>query len=145
MVQDWCCSRSKHVHHFCTKDKQNKNKNKEKRHITWAKERAQDLYSIFAKWGWWKRQLQQCMRTWENHHPIHWEETTVLDYGRGQELLVKGALDSHPNDTLRGPLQPRWRTEVSVVTGLLWWGGREGAIITDLWPPVTCILSSAWL
>ena len=28
----------------------------------------------------------------ENHHPIHWEETTVLDPGRGQELLVKEAL-----------------------------------------------------
>ena len=22
---------------------------------------------------------------WENHHPIHWEETTALDHGRGQE------------------------------------------------------------
>ena len=29
---------------------------------------------------------------WENHHPIHLEETTVLDHGRGQELLVKEAL-----------------------------------------------------
>ena len=29
---------------------------------------------------------------WENHHPISWEETTVLDHGRGQELLVKEAL-----------------------------------------------------
>ena len=29
---------------------------------------------------------------WENHHPIHWEETTVLDHGRGQELLVKEVL-----------------------------------------------------
>ena len=28
---------------------------------------------------------------WEHHHPIHWEETTVLDHGRGQ-LLVKEAL-----------------------------------------------------
>ena len=28
---------------------------------------------------------------WENHHPIHCEETTMLD-GRGQELLVKEAL-----------------------------------------------------
>ena len=26
---------------------------------------------------------------WEHHHPIHWEETTVLDHGRGQELMVK--------------------------------------------------------
>ena len=29
---------------------------------------------------------------WEHHHLIHWEETTVLDHGRGQELLVKEAL-----------------------------------------------------
>ena len=28
---------------------------------------------------------------WEHHHPIHWEETTILDHGRGQ-LLVKEAL-----------------------------------------------------
>ena len=30
---------------------------------------------------------------WENHHIIHWEETTVLDHCRGQELLVKETLD----------------------------------------------------
>ena len=29
---------------------------------------------------------------WKHHHPIHWEETTILDHGRGQELLVKEAL-----------------------------------------------------
>ena len=29
---------------------------------------------------------------WEHHHPIHWEETTVLDHGRGQKLLAKEAL-----------------------------------------------------
>ena len=29
---------------------------------------------------------------WENHHPIDWKETTVLDHGRRQELLVKEAL-----------------------------------------------------
>ena len=31
---------------------------------------------------------------WQNHHPIHfhWEETTVLNHGREQELLVKEAL-----------------------------------------------------
>ena len=29
---------------------------------------------------------------WENHHLIYWEETTVLDHGRGQKLLVKEAL-----------------------------------------------------
>ena len=30
--------------------------------------------------------------TCESHYPIHWEETTALDQGRGQELLVKEAL-----------------------------------------------------
>ena len=29
---------------------------------------------------------------WENHHLIDREETTVLDHGRGQELLVKEGL-----------------------------------------------------
>ena len=29
---------------------------------------------------------------WENHHPIHGEETTVLAHSRGQELLVKEVL-----------------------------------------------------
>ena len=29
---------------------------------------------------------------WENHHPIHCEETTILDHGRGGELLVNKAL-----------------------------------------------------
>ena len=29
---------------------------------------------------------------WENHYPVHWEQTTVLDHGGGQELLVKEAL-----------------------------------------------------
>ena len=29
---------------------------------------------------------------WEDLHLIHWEDTTVLDHGRGQELLMKEAL-----------------------------------------------------
>ena len=29
---------------------------------------------------------------WENHHPMCWEETTVVDHGKGQELFVKEAL-----------------------------------------------------
>ena len=33
-----------------------------------------------------------------------------------------------------------------LVVGSLWWGGREGgAILTNLWSPMTCILSSIWL
>ena len=30
---------------------------------------------------------------WENHHPINWEQTSVLDRARGQvELLLREAL-----------------------------------------------------
>ena len=29
---------------------------------------------------------------WENHYMIDWEETTLLDHDRGQELLVKEGL-----------------------------------------------------
>ena len=29
---------------------------------------------------------------WENHYLVHWEQTTVLDHGGRQELLVKEAL-----------------------------------------------------
>ena len=48
---------------------------------------------------------------WEHHHPIHWEETTILDHGREQELLVKEALhNAHPDDTCGRALQLRWRT-----------------------------------
>ena len=36
---------------------------------------------------------------WENHHPIHWEKTTVLDNARGRELLGEGG-SAHPDDTL---------------------------------------------
>ena len=48
--------------------------------------------------------------TWENHHTIHWEET-MHSAGSWQRT---GAVDeggpAHPDDTLRGALQPRWRT-----------------------------------
>ena len=46
---------------------------------------------------------------WENHHPIHWEEATVLDHGRGTGAVGEGG-PGHPDDTLRGVLQLRWRT-----------------------------------
>ena len=44
-----------------------------------------------------------------NHRPINWEETTILDHGRGQELLANEA-PHHPDDILRRALQMRWRT-----------------------------------
>ena len=46
---------------------------------------------------------------WEHHHPIHWEETTVLDHGRGTGVVGEGGL-AHPGDTCGRALQPRWRT-----------------------------------
>ena len=36
--------------------------------------------------------LAVAQHAWGNNHLIHWEETTVLDHDRGQELLVKEAL-----------------------------------------------------
>ena len=42
---------------------------------------------------------------WENHHSIYWEETTVLDHGRGQELLVVKDIQMIPS-----VLQLKWRT-----------------------------------
>ena len=41
---------------------------------------------------------------WENHHLIHWKDTTVLDHGRGQELLVKEALHTQmtPSEEVPG-------------------------------------------
>ena len=36
--------------------------------------------------------LAVAKHAWEDHHLIHWEETTVLDHGREQELLVKEGL-----------------------------------------------------
>ena len=47
---------------------------------------------------------------WENHHPIYWEKTTVLDDGRGQLEAVGEGGPAHPDDNLREALQPRWRT-----------------------------------
>ena len=47
---------------------------------------------------------------WENHHLIHWEETTVLDHGRERTGAVGEGGPAHPDDTLRGAHQQRWRT-----------------------------------
>ena len=75
---------------------------------------------------------------------IHWEETTMLDHGRGQELWWRRPCTSrwHPQRSASTEMED-WK---SLVAGPLWYGGREGgAILTNLWPPMTCILSSAWL
>ena len=47
---------------------------------------------------------------WDHHHPIHWEETTVLDHGREKGVVGEESL-AHPDDTCGRALQLRWRTE----------------------------------
>ena len=78
-------------------------------------------------------------RVWENHHPIHWEDTTVLDHGRVQELLkeVLHIQMIHTEECLNqdGGLE---------VPGCCTVMRRQGrAILPDLWPPMTCILTRA--
>ena len=55
----------------------------------------------------------------ENHHPIDWEETTVLDHGRVQELLMKEALHIDPDDTLRGAASTGMEDWKSLAAGSL--------------------------
>jgi len=43
---------------------------------------------------------------WENHHPINWEKTSVLD--RELHVLPEGGL-AHLDDTCRGALQQGYR------------------------------------
>ena len=65
---------------------------------------------------------------WENHHPIDWEETTVLDHGRRQELLAKEAL--HIQMT---PTEECFnRDEELEVPGCWTRGGEGGTILTNL-------------
>ena len=46
---------------------------------------------------------------WENHHPIDWEGDHSA--GRWQRTGAVGeGGPTHPDDTLRGALQPGWRT-----------------------------------
>ena len=67
--------------------------------------------------------------------------TTVLDHGRGQEMLVKEALHIQMI-----PAEECFNWDRGLVAGLLWSEGSEGeTILTDFWLPMTCILSSAWL
>jgi len=62
-----------------------------------------------------------------------------------KEVRTNVGLPSRPY-TSRWHLQKSASTKMeewkSLVAGPLSWGGREGgAILTDLWPPMTCILS----
>ena len=67
---------------------------------------------------------------WEHHHPIHWEETTVLDHGRRQELLMKEAL--HIQMT---PVEERFNRDGGLEVPGCWTAvmrRQGGAILTDL-------------
>ena len=72
---------------------------------------------------------------WENHHPIHWKETTAGPWQRTGAVGEGGP--AHPDDTLRGALQPRWRT------GSPWSLDRcdeeAGAILTEVFIYQFCI------
>ena len=85
---------------------------------------------------------------WEHHHmhhPIHWEETTVLDHGRGQELLVKEAL--HIQMT---PVEERFNRDGGLEVPGCWTtvmrrqGGRSNPH-RPLTSNDVYILGSAWL
>ena len=70
-----------------------------------------------------------------NHNAGPWQRTGAV---------VKEALHIqwHPQRSASTGMED-WK---SLVAGLLWCGGREGgAILTNFWPPMTCILRSAWV
>ena len=96
-------------------------------------------------------QLMQCNCTlfyrwnWINKYMIKWKEGYLLTNFECGKITC-------PCDHCAGPWQscceggPAHPDDKSLVAGLLWWGGRErGAILTDLWPPMTCIVYSAWV
>ena len=74
--------------------------------------------------------------TWENHNLMHWEETIVVDHGRGQELLMTTS-DEHFNGDGGLEVPGCWTVVMK----------RQGEMnnLTNLRPPMTCIFSSAWL
>ena len=47
----------------------------------------------------------------ENYHPIHLEETSVLDHDRGQDRVIDEGGPANPDDAHGGALKIRWRTE----------------------------------
>ena len=81
---------------------------------------------------------------WENTHLIHWEETTVLDHDRGQELLVKEALYIQMT-----PSEERFNRDGGLeVPGYWTTVMRRQRGRSNPHRPLTsmmCILSGAWL
>ena len=80
---------------------------------------------------------------WENHPLIDWEVTTAQDHGQGQGLLVKEAL--HIQMT---PSAERFNGDEGLEVPGCWIAvmrRQGGAILTDLRPPMTWLLSIPWL
>ena len=67
---------------------------------------------------------------WEHHHPIYWEETTVLNHGRGQELLLKEALHIQMTTAEERFNQDGGLEVLGCWTAVM--RRQEGAILTDL-------------
>ena len=67
---------------------------------------------------------------WENHHPIHWEDPTVLDHGKGQELLVKEVLHIQMTSSEEHFNRDGGLEVPGCWTAAMWRQG--GAILTDI-------------
>ena len=68
---------------------------------------------------------------WEKHRPIHWEKTTGAGPWQRTGAVGEGG-PAHPDDTLRGVLQPRWKTGSPGCWTTVMWRQGGGAILTDL-------------
>ena len=89
--------------------------------------------------GWWICRMKQSMRakntTWSTGRRW-WCWTIAEDRSCWRRRPCTSRWHPQRNTQLR------WRTGSPLVAGLLWWGGRKGgAMLTDLWPPMTCLLS----
>ena len=82
---------------------------------------------------------------WDNYHKIHyWEENHSGGPWHRKEAVGEGG-PADPDDTLRGVLQPRWRTGSP---WLLDYHGEEAGRRSNPHRPLTSndvYLSSAWL
>ena len=75
------------------------------------------LYS-HSHYGGYTEKSAVAEHAWENHYPIHWEETTMHGgpFGRGQELLVKEALQIQK--TISDERSTEMENWMSLVAGL---------------------------
>ena len=73
---------------------------------------------------------------WENQPMIHWEKTSVLDNGRGQELLVKKAL----NIIISGTISEECVNKDGEMEAGLWWCQSREGTATPIFDNHWCIL-----